>query len=131
MRHLQIESRLLTCAARNSRRQRFFELLRRGQVSRNTASEHDTYPLLHFSPPPPSPVHTGIIPRRRPSVLPGCCTIAESSCNDVPAVRSRKRRGGTIRATKRSASPPGPKKTKKRTGRRPRINASETEIRRR
>ncbi|CAL1680455.1 unnamed protein product [Lasius platythorax] len=31
-----------------------------------------------------------IIPRHRPSVLPGCCTIAaESSCNDVPAVRSR------------------------------------------
>lgn len=47
----------------------------------------------------------GIIPRHRPSVLPGCCTIAESSCNDVPAVRSRERRDGTIRATKRSASP--------------------------
>lgn len=62
-----------------------------------------------FSPPPPPPslllsVHK-IIPRRRPSVLPGCCTIAESSCNDVPAVRSRERQGGAIRATKRSASP--------------------------
>lgn len=66
---------------------------------------------IHFyipsSPPPPPPprsVHK-IIPRRRPSVLPGCCTIAESSCNDVPAVRSRERQGGAIRATKRSASP--------------------------
>jgi hypothetical protein len=58
-------------------------------------------PTSHISDAPPS---RGSSPVAALPFSLGVAAIAESSCNDVPAVRSRERRGGTaIRATKRSA----------------------------
>lgn len=76
------------------------------------------HPLRRFSPPP-----HGIIPVALPFLL-GCCTIAESSCNDVPAVRTReKARRRDSRHDRHRRSEDGEKRT-----RGSRMSASERKI---